>query len=233
MNTSQKKLIYISSVHAIPEKPIGQIISEVNEFNPDLVTGGYAKTKATASQLVVNSRKFGLNSIIIHPSGLIGPGDRNNGNIKQAIIDYINRKLFAMIPGGYDFVDVRDVTEAIIKLSANDSIVSDNFIISGNYWTVRQIIDTVDRLRPSSKHRLIMIPTWFMKIVASLSEQWYKLRRVAPTFTRYSLYTLTSNGSFSHQKATDKLNYQPRPIDETLRDTISWYESEGLIPPSR
>ena len=38
------KLIYVSSVHALPEKPKGQTITEDCRLSPDLVDGGYAKT---------------------------------------------------------------------------------------------------------------------------------------------------------------------------------------------
>ena len=43
------KMVYVSSVHAIPEKPKGCIISEDCEFSPGLVDGDYAKSKAAAT----------------------------------------------------------------------------------------------------------------------------------------------------------------------------------------
>ena len=46
------KMVYVSSVHAIPEKPKGCIITEDCEFSPGLVDGDYAKSKATATELV-------------------------------------------------------------------------------------------------------------------------------------------------------------------------------------
>lgn len=42
------RLVYISSVHAIPEGPPGQLIAETNEFDPAAVEGHYAKSKAEA-----------------------------------------------------------------------------------------------------------------------------------------------------------------------------------------
>ena len=40
-----KHLVYVSSVHAIPEKPKGTQISEINYFSPEDVVGLYSKTK--------------------------------------------------------------------------------------------------------------------------------------------------------------------------------------------
>ena len=54
---SKAKLIYISSVHAIPEQPNNELITEITNFNPDNVKGLYAKTKAEAAKYVLDAVK--------------------------------------------------------------------------------------------------------------------------------------------------------------------------------
>ncbi len=110
-----KKLIYISSVHAIVEKANNEVILEVDKFYPEAVVGEYAKTKALASQSVVDSRALGLDACIIFPSGIVGPNDLGNGYLTSVIIDYYNNKLPFGVVGGYDFVDVRDVAYGILS----------------------------------------------------------------------------------------------------------------------
>lgn len=224
-----KRLVYTSSVHAIPELPRKQQMAEVEQFSPDLVVGGYAKTKAAATQLVVESRQSGLDAVIVHPSGIIGPGDYGQSNIKQAIVDYLNRKMTAVVRGGYDFVDVRDVVDGIIKASFQPNAANQNYILSGQFYEMIGIIRLIDQLYPERRHHLNILPVWFLKIVARLAEIWYQLRRVSPTFTAYSVYTLNSNSNFSHQKASRELDYHPRPMVETLRDTVEWYKRQNLL----
>ena len=69
------KLIYVSSVHALPETPAGQPICEVSHLSPDAVFGAYGKSKAAATQLILDAAGCGLNASVVHPSGIIGPGD--------------------------------------------------------------------------------------------------------------------------------------------------------------
>ena len=45
-----RKLVYISSVHAIPEQPQGVTMTEVSSFSPERVVGAYAKSKAAATK---------------------------------------------------------------------------------------------------------------------------------------------------------------------------------------
>ena len=61
-----KKLVHVSSTGAILEAPHGQIIREPEEFFPDQVVGYYAKTKAIATQYVIDAvHNRGLNASII------------------------------------------------------------------------------------------------------------------------------------------------------------------------
>lgn len=54
-----KRLVYVSSVHAIPEGDKASVLHEVSVFSPDAVVGGYAKTKAEATQAVLDAARDG------------------------------------------------------------------------------------------------------------------------------------------------------------------------------
>lgn len=56
-HTECEKLVYVSSTGAIPELPHGKKITEVNHFDPDQVLGCYSKSKAIATQLVLDTVK--------------------------------------------------------------------------------------------------------------------------------------------------------------------------------
>jgi nucleoside-diphosphate-sugar epimerase len=48
-------------------------------------------------------------------------------------------------------------------------------------------------------------------------------------FTSESLRVLRTQPPASHRKAEVELGYQPRPIDETLRDTCAWMKTQGWL----
>ncbi len=223
------KLLYISSVHAIPERPKGQVITEVERFEPDNVVGQYAKSKAMAANLVLDMVKNqGLNACILHPSGIIGPGDYGRTHTTQLIIDYARGKLRACVNGGYDFVDVRDVARGIIAADEKGS-AGECYILSNRYIEIRELLDTVGRVANIKKLRTIL-PAWFVRTVAPLAELYYDLLGQPPLFTKYSLYTLSSNGNFSNAKATRELGYKTRSLEDTLHDTVKWLRGRRLIP---
>ena len=221
---SVKKLVYISSVHALPELPHGTVIHEVEGFQPESVIGLYAKTKAAATQIVLDAVKSGLDATIIHPSGIIGPNDYGHGHLTQMVINYLNGTLTACVEGGYDFVDVRDVADGVIA-AADKGKKGECYILSNRYIPVRELLNTLSRVT-GGKNITTMLPLWFAKMTAPLAELYYKIRHESPLFTRYTLYTLTSNARFTYEKARRDLGYKPRDISTTIKDTVSFLTKE-------
>lgn len=223
-----KKLIYVSSVHAIPTKKMGEVMEEISDFDPDKVKGFYAKTKAEASKIVEDAvRLNGLNANIVFPSGLCGPGDFARGHVTQLLIDCVRGKLPAGIDGGYDFSDVRDVAAGIIS-AAQNGVPGENYILGNRYVSVKEILRCVHEI---SGAKLIkrMFPVSFAKMIAPLFELYYKIKKRPPLFTKYSLYTLKSNSNFSSEKAKSQLGYTTRPFKDTVADTLLWLKKECLV----
>lgn len=222
-----KKLIYVSSVHAIPEKYGNECICEIEQFNPSDVIGYYAKTKSEASAYVLTAIKNGLNANIIHPSGICGPYDYGRGNLTSLVIDYMHNRLNFGTQGGYDFVDVRDVSSGILSCIEKGR-VGECYILSNEYYSVKYILDTLYELTGKKKIRLF-IPYQFLKHSSILVEYAYKLAKRPPLFTPYSMYTLNSNSNFTHDKAKLELDYHPRSMRDSLSDTIDWLRSVQRI----
>lgn len=222
------KLVYVSSVHAIEEKENNEVITETTDFNPDNVEGMYAKTKAeTAKYFFEMIKNKNLNACIVHPSGIIGPNDFGHTHLTQLIIDFANGKLTACVKGGYDFVDVRDVADGIVKACYKGK-KGEAYILSNKYVEIKQLLDIISEVNNTKKIKTIL-PIWFAKLTAPLSELYYAILRQPPLYTRYSLYTLTSNSNFSNEKAKKELGYTNRELKETIFDTIKWLKENGRI----
>ena len=214
------KMVYVSSVHAIPEKPKGCIISEDCEFSPGLVDGDYAKSKAAATELVFDAAERGLNASIVFPSGIIGPGDLQGGSFTSMVKSFLSGKLPFAVRGGYDFVDVRDVARGILACSESGE-PGKGYILSGYYVTIRRMLRLVGKAA-KLKYRSICLPLGLARLAAPYYERRSLRERKPLFFTPYSVSVLASNGQFSHAAASECFAYQPRPIEETLGDMTAW-----------
>ena len=214
------KMVYVSSVHAIPEKSKDCIITEDCEFSPGLVDGDYAKSKATATELVFDAAERGLKASIVFPSGIIGPGDMQGGSFTSMAKSFLRGKLPFAVRGGYDFVDVRDVANGILACSESGE-PGKGYILSGHYVTIRKMLQLVGKAA-KLKYHPICLPLGLAKLAAPYYERRSLKERKPLFFTPYSVAVLASNGQFSHAAASECFAYQPRPMEKTLWDMTVW-----------
>lgn len=213
-----KRLVYVSSVHAIPETSKDAVLSEIKTFSPAAVSGGYAKTKAAATQTVLNAASA-LDVVVVQPSGIIGPFGGQSNHLVQLISDYIKGKLPACVKGGYDFVDVRDVAAGCLA-AAGKGKRGECYILSNRHYEIKDVLNIVKTVYGG--RRLPVLPMWLAKAAAPMLQRYARARKIRPLYTKYSLYTLASNDRFSHDKATAELGYRPRDLRQTVRDTVQW-----------
>ena len=220
LDTGVDRIVYVSSVHAIPERPANEIITEVSSFSPNLVHGQYAKSKAAAAQIVMDYAKAGLNVSIVHPSGIIGPGDtRSRNHMIRTIQAISDGKISVGLQGGYDFVDSRDVADGIIGCEEKGR-PGECYILNGNYIGVLELVNSIRKIRGKKTTR-IEAPHALAKLIAPVAEYFSRtFSKDAPLLTPYSVYTLHTNGRFSHEKATREFDYHPRPMEESIRDSL-------------
>jgi dihydroflavonol-4-reductase len=221
-----KRLVYTSSVHAITELPHGQTIAESKVFNPAAVRGPYAKTKAEATALVLKAATDGLDAVVVHPAGIIGPEDHQLSNLGQLMLDFLKGKLLAYVSGGYNFVDVRDVVNGILN-AADKGQSGECYILSGEYHSVRDMLAVMEDITKIKAPRT-KLPRWFAYITSPFAELHYRIKRQKPLFTAYSIFTLGTNSDYSNEKAKRTLGYTVTPFRKTLEDTIAWIKGNKL-----
>lgn len=215
------RLVYVSSVHAIPEgDPLG-VLRETCAFSPDKVVGSYAKTKAEATALVLSAARQGLPAVVVHPSGILGPYESGGNHLVQMVRDYLAGKLPACVRGGYDFVDVRDVAAGCVA-AAERGRAGECYILSNRHYEVREVLDMVRRQKGGRK--LPVLPMWMARAAEPLLRWGAQMAGRRALYTRYSLHALHSNDRFDHSKATAELGYRPRDLRLTVRDTLRWLE---------
>lgn len=213
-----KRLVYVSSVHAIPEQKRGNVTGEIRDFSPDAVVGGYAKTKAEATREVLRAAQEGLDAVVVHPSGILGPYDRSGNHLVQMVAEYLHGTLPACVKGGYDFVDVRDVAEGCL-LSAEKGRKGECYILSDRYCEIREVLEIAGDV--SGKKKLPVLPLWMAKMAAPFIQLHARRKKRRPLYTAYSLHVLGTGERFSHKKATEELGYHPRDLKVTIRDMVA------------
>ncbi len=220
MESGVQKLVYTSSIHAIRRVEEG-IIDEALPYDPDNHYGEYDRSKAQATLEVQKAARAGLEAVIACPTGVIGPFDFRGSMMGAVIHAATVRKPMFYVDGAYDFVDVRDVADGLIK-AADKGKRGESYILSGQRISVRYLLETVREITGRNFFQM-KIPFDLARLASHFTPMYYRLAQVTPRFTPYSLEVLQSNSHISHEKATRELGYQPRSLYESIGDTVKWF----------
>jgi dihydroflavonol-4-reductase len=218
-----KRLIYTSSIHAL-ERPIdGRIINEDLKFDPYNPAGEYDRTKAEATLAVQEAVNDGLDAVIVCPTGVIGPHDYRKSELGLLIWSWARRRLNLLVDGVFDFADVRDIAKGHI-LAAEHGRCGETYILGGELISIARLWAIAREVAGSHSQGLIL-PFNLAAFAARFSPYYYRLTGQKAQFTEYALHTVNTKSPISHNKATLELGYQPRPLVETIQDTIRWWQS--------
>jgi dihydroflavonol-4-reductase len=222
-----RRLVYTSSVHAFVEPPKGSCLDEDSPIDPVRTIGPYSKSKAEATQLVFAAARSGLDAVVTYPSAIIGPYDHRPSRLGQVIISTVRRRLGAYVDGGYNFVDCRDLADGLVAAWKRGR-AGEGYILCGNTVTVKQLLETIETASGVPAPRL-KLNFRFVRSVSRLIPVYYWITRQMPLFTTYALDVLQSNCDMSCEKAKRELGYSPRPLRETIVDSIAWFKEQGML----
>jgi dihydroflavonol-4-reductase len=183
--------------------------------------GAYDRSKAEASLAVLEAARRGMDAVLTCPTGVIGPYDYRRSEMGQVILDCARRKPQLYVDGAYDFVDVRDVAQGMI-LAEERGRRGECYILSGEKITVRRLLDMVREITGRG-FALLKAPLPLARFFALFTPLYYRMARARPRITPYSLEVLQSNAEISHAKAQHELGYAPRPLRQSVADTIQWF----------
>lgn len=225
-----EKFVYVSSTGAIPELPKGKRISEVRHFYPyddDLVVGWYSKTKAIATQHVLDAAEAGMNACVVHPSGILGPNDKAVGETTKTVIKIIKGEMPVGMQGSFNLCDVRDLAAGCIA-AADKGRKGECYILANEEVTLKELCTMLDQELHCGTCK-VYLPLGIAKKIAAALERKAAHGGKPPMLTTFSVYNLERNNSFDYSKAQRELGYRTRPYAETLHDEAVWLKAEGKL----
>ena len=226
-----RRLVHFSSIHTMSQTAKAD---RIDESTPLVESGRYPpydRSKALAENEVRRGIEKGLDAIIISPTAMTGPHDYRPSHFGEALLRMASGRLPALVSGGFDWVDVRDVIEGAMR-AEKQAPTGAKYLLSGHWLSMRDVAGLVEQITGVPAPRFVS-PMWLARIGAPFITTFDRLAGRRPLYTGASLQALRSNRNISHRKATLELNYQPRPFQETLTDTLKWFEETGRLSPPR
>jgi dihydroflavonol-4-reductase len=224
-----RRLIHFSSIHALDPEPLDQPVDELRPLLLHARAPAYDRSKAEAENRVLQAAKSGLDAVVVSPVGIIGPRDHRPSLMGEVFQRLRHRKLPALVGGGFPWADVRDVAAAGIAAEERGRH-GERYILGGHLASVADLASLVEELSGVGAPRFTS-PLWLARIGAPFMTLGARLAGSTPLYTAESLTTLRRYQQVDGSKAERELGYSPRPLRETVRDTLQWFEQAETTTP--
>jgi dihydroflavonol-4-reductase len=223
-----QRLIHFSSIHAYQQAPYDDSLDENRPLATSPNNIPYDRSKALGELEIKKGIARGLQAVILNPTAMIGPYDFYPSYFGKALLGLVNGRIPALVKGGFDWVDVRDVVHAAIQAQSETTANAKNYILSGHWRSVRQVAEQAAKYT-GRKPPLLTVPTGLAKFFAPLFSSIARFNGSQPIYTQATLDALNSNRQISHARAAAELGFRPRPFVETISDTLDWFAMNGYL----
>jgi dihydroflavonol-4-reductase len=174
-----------------------------------------------------------MHACMVLPGWMIGPGDIGPTSSGQVILDFLHRKLPGIPPATFSVVDARDVAEAL-WLAAHKGRRGERYLAAGRYMAMSELVAKLAQLSqvPAPK---FAVPTPLLFAMGMTTELWARLTGKPALISLANVRLMRqelNRTHFSNEKSKRELGLTFRPIEDTLRDTISWYIENGWVEKS-
>ena len=221
-----KRFIHCSSIHVFDLKDHGKTINE-NTIRVTTDSPVYDRTKYAGEIAVRDLIKMVLPAVVIHPTGVIGPGDHRPSRMGQVLIDLSSKKFPALISGGFNWVDVRDV--CVGALAAEEfGRIGESYILSGQWHSTRQLATFGEEITGTPPPNFDL-PMWLAQGIAPIGSLLGNISSNEYRLNSDTVSALKAARKISSAKAETELGFKSRPIRNSVHDAYKWFEKFGLL----
>ena len=145
----------------------------------------------------------------------------------ELLLDLYRGRLPALVRGGFDWVDARDVARGALAAEERGRR-GERYLLSGHWASARELAALVASLGGAGPPRWTC-PMAVARLAAPPATWLARIAGTRPLFTPAALEALRWNRCISSEKAERELGFAPRPLVETVADTLQWFREAGRI----
>jgi dihydroflavonol-4-reductase len=195
----------------------------------------YYRSKLFAEQVAFEQNRDGMEVTCVNPALLLGPGDVA-GSSTNDVVDFLERRLPAVPPGGISFVDARDAAIGLV-LAWERGRGGERYLLAAQNLTMQAFCDKLERISgvkapaltlPAKAAPLARAGAQLLgDLMGKARERLPNLPPMDPVSAEMAAYYWYVDSS----KARRELGWEPRDPMDTLADTIADLRERGVVWP--
>jgi dihydroflavonol-4-reductase len=207
------RVVHVASVATLgPGSGPDDLIDEIHTPPPDADSMPYSASKIAGERYALEAARAGRDVVIANPGYIIGPGD-SRGGTTWPIRSYLRGRLRFIVEGSLCLVDVRDTALGLVA-AAESGTAGQRYVLGNRDGNLShaEFFARVGLIARRKRRQL--------KVSAKLAIAFTTVFPwpVSAGYARVASHWWCADPA----KAERELGFTPRPIEETLGDTISY-----------
>ena len=216
-----ERFIFTSTMGTLGQNPNGPVTEEI-DFNWLDRAPPYIRARLEAEhKFLACCREQGLPGVALCVANTYGPDDYQPTPHNEMLWKVASGKIGFSINAGAPTVDIRDVAEAAL-LAEEYGKAGERYIIANEFISNRDFYALAAAECGNKPPRIIPFSVAYS--VVWIVEHLFKLlRRKDYVVSTDAVYLSNAFQKMDNSKARRELHWKPRPITETIRDSVAWF----------
>ncbi len=222
-----RRVVYTSSIAAIGVTD-GAESDETTPFNLFGVANDYMMTKWLSERVALRFTDERMSVVVVNPAFPFGPRDDGPTPTGRIILAILSGKVPGVSAGGLCAIDVDDCARGHV-LAEDRGRCGQRYILGNHNVTLKELFAVTAAVGGVRMPKL-PLPRPLGAAVALGMELWADLvTHAEPTATYRSIRYAQREVFFSNAKAIRELGLPTRPLEETIRRSVEWFRSAGMV----
>ncbi len=221
-----RKIVYTSSTATLTPSINREIETEESLFDLRSFQGHYKVSKVIAEIGVMRRAAQGLPVVVVHPTTVIGGGDRRPTPTGTLILHFLNGRMVAYADTMLNVVDVDDVAEGHV-LALERGKNGHNYILGGENMTMREVCGVLEELTGIPAPRVVLPARliWVLGHIAEFIANHFTHK--TPIVDVESALHAMANRASDSGKAEKELGYLPSRARVAIAKAAIWFVDNG------
>lgn len=214
------RMVLVSSALAVGINQKPQPLDETADWTAHRLNLPYALSRRQAEQEALARASASLAVVAVNPSFTLGPEDPVGAPANRLLKTVAAGKLPFTFPIGFGCLDVRDFAEGML-LAAERGRSGQRYLLSGHNLTLDEFVKQAADLAGVRPPRW-RLPVWLARGLGTVLGAGAALVGKRLPVNRSVLDILGRYAWYDASLARRELGWEPRPLRQTLEDTLSW-----------
>ncbi len=218
-------IVYVSSELALLPPAEGEVLTPDSPVRQP--SWPYCRSKADSELVARRYQQLGAPVVSVMPAAVWGPHDPHFGEGATRATNVLKNRYPIVMPGGMHIADVRDLA-AVLAAVMTPGQGPRSYMVAGHYISMPDLIRTLGDLT-GRRLPFATFPAWFLAIFGRASDVVQRRVRTRLPWDGEGIWVMNCAARCDDSKTRSELALEPRPLQETLADTVRWLHEAGHL----